>query len=152
MPSLSTSLWLTPLILLPGVAMLVLSTSIRLNRLHDEVHDLLHGRHRVSRVALDHLRRRTGLFHRALVALYVCIGLFALASLLGMLGVAQGVGDRLGRVLVFGVTALGVGCLCYAALELVRESYLAKEIIDEHWERVSLGETAPSDDAAPLDH
>jgi hypothetical protein len=47
---------------LPGVAMLVLFPSTRLNRLHDELHDLLHGRHRVSRVALDHLRRRTGLF------------------------------------------------------------------------------------------
>jgi len=137
------TLWLIPLILVPGVAMLVLSTSMRLNRLHDEVHDVLHERHRVSTAAKDHLRRRAGLFHRALVSLYVCIGLLALASLLGMLGETQRLGEQGGRVLVFSVTALGVACLCYSAQELVRESYLAKEIIDEHWEHMA-SDAAPS--------
>ena len=36
-----TNLGLTPLILLPGVALLSLSTSVRLYSLHDEVRELL---------------------------------------------------------------------------------------------------------------
>lgn len=31
--------WITPLLLMPGVALLILSTAVRYNRLHDEVHE-----------------------------------------------------------------------------------------------------------------
>lgn len=31
--------WITPLLLMPGVALLILSTAVRYNRLHGEVHE-----------------------------------------------------------------------------------------------------------------
>jgi hypothetical protein len=36
-----TELWLTPLILLPGVALLIMSTSVRFGQVHDEFHVFL---------------------------------------------------------------------------------------------------------------
>ncbi len=78
------SVWLTPLILLPGAALLVMSTSIRFNRLHDEVHQLAHHEQEAPPGALADLLRRARPFRNTLVALYVCVGLFAVASLPGM--------------------------------------------------------------------
>ena len=39
----STEVWLTPIILLPGVALLIVSTSARIGQIHSEVHWLLGG-------------------------------------------------------------------------------------------------------------
>lgn len=36
---IDSSTWITPLLLMPGVALLILSTAVRYNRLHDEVHE-----------------------------------------------------------------------------------------------------------------
>ncbi|MFQ5529602.1 MAG: hypothetical protein ACE5FP_04570 [Gemmatimonadota bacterium] len=46
---IESSPWITPLLLMPGVGLLILSTAVRYNRLHDEVHDAdrhdgFHGR------------------------------------------------------------------------------------------------------------
>jgi len=124
------TLWLTPLILLPGVALLIMSTSIRFNRLHDEVHDLLDAHHQASRLTQKHLLHRTRRFRNALVALYVCVSLFAVASLVGMLA-ALWYGET-SAWLVLGIAALGIVCLTFAAIELIRESLLAAEIIEDH--------------------
>jgi len=42
-------IWLSPLLLLPGAALLILSTSNRLNRLHDEVHHQIDEKHSLKR-------------------------------------------------------------------------------------------------------
>ena len=124
------TLWLTPLILLPGVALLIMSTSMRFNRLHDEVHDLLDAHHEAHPTTKKNLLLRARLFRNALVSLYVCVGLFGVASLVGMLA-ALWYGETSAWV-VLSITALGVLCMTFAAVELIRESLLAAEIIEDH--------------------
>lgn len=128
-----TGLWLTPLILLPGVALLIMSTTMRFNRLHDEVHVLLDHAHPVAEGEVERLMRRARLFRDALVALYVCVGLFALASLLGMVMVAWSAASRW---IVLGLLALGIASLLYAAARLIRESVLSLTIITAHAEHL----------------
>ncbi len=124
------NLWLTPLILLPGVALLIVSTSARFNRLHDEVHALIHHVHEASPLVEKHLMTRSRLFRDALVALYLCVAMFSLASLLGMLeALLQGMSSAW---VVLGVTAVGILCLTFSAFQLIRESTLSLEIIEEH--------------------
>lgn len=123
------NLWLTPLILLPGVGLLIMSTSARFNRLHDEVHEVMHHAHTPPAVT-QRLLQRGRLFRNALVGLYVCVALFAAASLLGMLAVLWQSEDA--TWLVLGITAGGVLCLMCAALLLIRESVLCMEIIEAH--------------------
>lgn len=127
------SLWLTPLIFLPGVALLILSTSARFNRLHDEVHDLLDHGHAVPAGTVRRLMRRARLFRTALVALYVCVGLFAVASLLGALFLGW---SEASRWLVVGFLVTGIACLCAAAGLLIRESILSLDIIEAHARRL----------------
>lgn len=128
-----TGLWLTPLILLPGVGLLVMSTSVRYARIHDEVHHLFEHVDEASPKAISRLRRRARLFRDALVALYVCIGFFSLSSLLGMTAVtwfmaAEWVGG--------GLLVAGIACLFGATVQLIRESVLSLEIVEDHLKRL----------------
>ncbi len=123
------SLWLTPLIFLPGVALLILSTSARYNRLHDEVHELLEHGHEVPAGTIRLLMRRAHLFRNALVALYVCVGLFAVASLFGAVFIGW---SDVSRWIVIGLLGIGISCLSGAAAMLIRESILSLDIIRAH--------------------
>lgn len=124
------NLWLTPLILLPGVALLIVSTSARFNRLHDELHQLMHAAPGEAVAVADHLTRRGRFFRNALVALYVCVGMFSLASFLGMLAALWEL--TMASWIVLGISAGGILCLCFAAYELIRESVLSLHIIEDH--------------------
>jgi len=79
----SIGIWLSSLLLLPGVAMLILSTSFRLNRLHDEVHHQTEQQHSPSKEIIDHLLMRARYFRNALVLLYTSISIFAVAGIIG---------------------------------------------------------------------
>jgi len=124
-----STLWLTPLILLPGVALLILSTSGRFNRLHDEMHALLEHENLGSDQIVHHLMRRAHMFRNTMVALYVCVGLFALGSLLGVMLFQW---PDLSKWVVIGLLAPGIACLCFAAFVLMCESALSLDIIKEH--------------------
>ncbi|MEM1127476.1 MAG: DUF2721 domain-containing protein [Bacteroidota bacterium] len=124
----ASSFWLTPLILMPGVGMLILSTSVRYNRLHDELHHLDH--HPAEAPAMRPLLLRRGrLFRNALVSLYACVALLCIAALSGM-GTAEW--PDLAMWLVLPLTAVGVACLTFAAIELIRESCLSGHILEAH--------------------
>ena len=124
-----TGLWLTPLILLPGVALLVMSTSSRYGRIHDEVHHLFAHGEKASPIAIARLRVRARLFRDSLLALYVCIGLFSLSSLFGMLALTWLPGAEW-----IGATILvsGIAFLFGATVQLIRESSLSLGIIEDH--------------------
>jgi hypothetical protein len=128
----SMALWLTPLILLPGVALLIVSTSARYSEIHAEMHRLLHEGHpehcEASWVA-GHLLERSRRFRNALVSLYAAVTLLAAA---GLLGVATAGWQPLSAALVLGLTALGIGGVAAAAVELVRESLRSLQILEEH--------------------
>lgn len=121
---------LTPLILLPGVALLIVSTSARYSRLHDEVHGILHDR-QAPPLVVNGLLRRGRLFRNALVLLYVCVALFSLASLLGM-GAILWEQDELGVWIVLLITTGGILCLTIAAVVLIREALLSLKVIEAH--------------------
>jgi hypothetical protein len=125
--------WLTPLVLLPGVALLVISTSARYGQIHQEFHHLLsdtgHDRRRRAR----ELWRRAVLFRNALVGLYAAAASLALGSMVGGLLTLW---SAQSMWLVQGFTVLGVVCLVYSAVELVRESVLSLEVLQRHCERM----------------
>lgn len=70
----------TPLVLLPGVALLVISTSTRYAQLHEEFHRLLVSTEPTTVDLARHLLARARLFRNALIALYTSVCLFALGS------------------------------------------------------------------------
>ncbi len=125
----SIGIWLSPLLLLPGAAMLILSTSIRLNRLHDEVHHQIDEKHSHSKETIDHLLMRSRYFRNALVLLYSSISIFAVAGIIG--GLTSG-WDEISTLLTIGLTIIGIICITAAAIILIKESSLALKIIESH--------------------
>lgn len=129
----ATEVWLTPLILLPGVTLLLVSTSARFGQLHTEIHRLLDHPDAHARILSRHLLRRSRLFRDALVALYASVGLFAFGSLLG--GVVN-LWRPESLWIVGGATMIGIGCIVYAAVQLVREALICLHVIVDHTEQL----------------
>ena len=123
-------MWLTPVVLLPGVAMLVLSTSARYSRLHEELHYL---RDAGARGCPLHLRRRARGFRNALVGLYVAVVLLCTAGLVGAL--AAWLGPRF-IWLALGLTFVGIFAVVYAAVQLVREALHSYDVLSEHFDEL----------------
>ncbi|MFQ5399543.1 MAG: DUF2721 domain-containing protein [Anaerolineae bacterium] len=133
----SVGLWLTPLILLPGVALLVLSTSIRYGQIHSEFHHLLKDNSDTAKTIARHLLARSILFRNALFGLYISVGFFSIASLIG------GVASMFARdfdLIVVALTFVGILGLVFASVELIQESVTSLRIIREHAEQVRGGE------------
>lgn len=113
--------WVTPLLVLPGVGLLVMSTSMRFARLHDELH------HRIEQMdcdarTLDRLLLRARLFRNALLALYGAVALLAMAGLAGGVEAPTWASSTL---LVAGVVSLVV-----ASLLLMRETTISLDVIE----------------------
>jgi len=126
----NVEIWLTPLLLLPGVALLIMSTSARYGQIHAELHHLIEKRRdRVLVSSLQLLTKRSTLFRNALVSLYVSVGLLSLAGLLGGL---MGPWESAAINIVWVLTCLAIVCLLFAAVELIRESRLSLDIIQAH--------------------
>jgi Protein of unknown function (DUF2721) len=125
----SIGFWLSPLLLLPGAALLILSTSIRLNRLHDEVHHQMDQGHTPKKEVIDHLLLRARYFRNALVFLYSSISIFAVAGIIG--GLTSG-WDEVSTVLTIGLTVIGIIFITAAAIILIKESSLLLKIIESH--------------------
>jgi hypothetical protein len=121
--------WLSPLLILPGVCLLIVSTSARYGELHSELHHWLDGTDNAAVIAMTHLLQRARLFRNSLVSLYLCVFIFALASLTG--AVLQFIGLP-HDFAVFVISFLGVGCLGFAAFSLIRESLLSLAVIQAH--------------------
>lgn len=123
-------LWLSPLLLLPGAALLIMSTSARYARIHNEIHHLMdHDYTDHTERTIEHLHQRSKLFRNALVMLYLSVCLFASAGLLG--AITSGWAN-ISYYLTIGLTALGIFFLSIAAYYLIRESMQSLEIIKAH--------------------
>ncbi len=131
--------WLMPLLLLPGVGLLLLSTSTRFGQLHAEVHQLFHEEDMDRAPIAQHLLHRARLFRNALTALYASAALFAVGSIAGAL--MSLLGQAASDWLVFLFAALGAALLVVATVLLVRESTLSLVIIEAHVEQL-VGETS----------
>ena len=126
---MQTELWLTPLILLPGVALLIMSTSARFQLAHDEFHHLLDHPGNHVKIMARQLYRRAAWLRDALLCLYVSVAVFSLGSFLGGL-----INFLMPKLLWFVglLTLCGIVCLVLASVFLVRESFLCLQIIGEH--------------------
>ncbi len=121
-------IWAAPLLLLPGVALLIMSTSARYTRVHDEIHHVKsHGD--AARGLIGKLYIRAKLFHRALVALYISVALLAFSSLMGGLLTLLG---RPSATPVFVLTCTGIVALVLASVFLIAESLKALDVIHDH--------------------
>lgn len=121
--------FVTPLLLLPGVGLLLMSTQARYGQLHGEFHHLEGNHHDVVERGRRLLRRGV-MFRNALVGLYLAASFLALASLVG--GILSFL-ERPAHAALLAFTFLGVVCLLFAAVELVREARLSLEILEDHF-------------------
>ena len=126
---IDSSPWITPLLLMPGVALLILSTAVRYNRLHDEVHEA--GGHDSAHARLHDgkMAYRARRFRNALVGLYVAVSLLALAALSGVGAV---LGFESGYWVGIGMTGMSVLAILYSSTQLIREAGRSLEVIEDH--------------------
>ena len=129
----NVEIWVTPLLLLPGVGILVLSTSTRYGRIHEEFHHLLDDAGGNRQHLARHLLQRSTLFRNAMVSLYISVGLFALAGLIGGLMSITTTNQFYVVWSVGLLTGLGIISLIFASIELIRESTLSLDVIREHY-------------------
>jgi threonine/homoserine/homoserine lactone efflux protein len=118
--------FILPLTLLPGVALLIVSTSTRYGQLHDEIHRFV--QQPGQKQGQLHLRQRARHFRDALIGLYLCVSIFALTSLVGVTLEVLSLSSRWPIVIL---TSLGCISLFFAAYQLVRESFLSLEGLEE---------------------
>jgi len=124
-----SSLWISPLLILPGVALLILSTSARLNRLHDEIDHIVYGQRASDDQLIGRLLHRGRLFRDALISLYVAVALLSFAGLTGVFSLLY---REMAAWLPVGLTGMAVGAIIYSALLLVRESRLSLDVMESH--------------------
>jgi hypothetical protein len=128
-----TELWLTPLILLPGVALLIMSTSVRFGQVHDEFHVFLDHPDTHAKVVAKQLVQRAIFLRDALVCLYASVGFFTIGSFLGGL---INLWQPHMLWIVGGLTLFGIVSVAAASVQLVRESLICIRLIRDHSEHI----------------
>ena len=124
----TTEVWLTPIILLPGVALLTVSTAHRFGQIQAEFHRLLDHPDSYAQIVARSLVIRARLYRDALASLYASVGLFALGSLLGG---AVNLWRPGALWVVGGLTIAGIAAIVFSAVQLFRESLLSLQIVQE---------------------
>ena len=118
------SLWVSPVVLVSGVGLLILSTSARYGQIHAELRELMHDTHDGTlegdsvEVLYGHLHTRTRLLLSALFGLYLSVGFLITGSLVGALNAIW----SFSHAPVIVLTCAGILGVVYAALQLIRES------------------------------
>ncbi|GAB4514873.1 MAG: hypothetical protein OHK0046_17570 [Anaerolineae bacterium] len=125
--------WLAPLLILPGVGLLIVSTSSRFADLNAEIHRWLDGSHDSEVVEQAHLTTRAAHFRNALVALYTTVFVLVSAS---VVGAVLDFLDLAADVAVFAIAFVGILAVGYASAELIRESILSLQVIRFHVDHV----------------
>ena len=121
--------WLIPILLLPGVALLIGSTATRYGQIHSELHHLQDDNKPIEPIFRRHLAQRASMLRNALVSLYISVGAFALGSLIGAL---LDISAQPSAWAVIAFSFGGILCLIFAAYELIRESLLSFQVIAYH--------------------
>ncbi|SEI81588.1 Protein of unknown function [Allopseudospirillum japonicum] len=129
------SFWITPILLVSGVGLLVLSTSARYGQLHESLHQLIDSGHHKADLLHQHLQQRAELLVRALFSLYVSIGLFALASLVGGI-ISFWTWAELAKFAVAILTCCGILCVLFAAWQLIKEAHIFLDSIEAQGEHL----------------
>lgn len=128
----NADIWLTPLLLLPGVGLLIMSTAARYGQLQATIQQLTSGENDTQPGTIELLIQRARFFRNALSGLYTSVGLFTLASFLH--GITKLALLRLGMAIVVILSFVGMISLIFASYELLRESLLSMHII-QHYQK-----------------
>lgn len=128
MEMFATEVWLTPILLLPGVALLTVSTAHRFGQVQAEFHRLLNHPDRHAQIVARSLVARARLYRDALASLYLSVGLFALGSLLG--GVVN-LWRPESLWVVGGLTIAGIAAIVFSAIQLLRESLVSLQVVEQ---------------------
>lgn len=116
-----------PLILIPGVALLILSTSMRYGPIDTELRQATTVSQRDQTDVTAHLRRRARLFQFGLLALYAATGLLVITSMIGAILSIAGADIT---VLVIVLTCLSFILVLLAIFSLCQEVIYSTRPID----------------------
>lgn len=117
--------WIQPLIMMPGIGLLIMSTSLRSGQLDEQLQSLA-GPDGSEEQLLRHLVSRSVRFRQALISLYVGVGLLSLGALMGGLTTPWPTASRWAVQAVSGGVILSV---VFAAAVLIRESIHSAEVV-----------------------
>jgi len=127
------TMWLIPLSLIPGIAILIISTSLQNNQARSEILKLIMEKkdsERKSRM-INNLMRHL-YFRNAFISFYISIVFLVLASLIGTLA------DKITNLnlLTMILICLAALCVVYASIQLILESLIATRVVKESVEDV----------------
>ena len=121
----------TPLTFLPGIGMLIMSTSRRYIELINQMQRIFQQDQKYTKYFFSCQHQRLGMFKWALTFLYLCIGFILLGSLIGGLTISQ---HLLSEYLLFSFVILAVISALLAVGILIRESFVSASLIDEQFD------------------
>lgn len=124
---------LIPLTYIPGVALLIMSTSQRFINVNNTIHEFSDEECRIQTERVKQELRRAHLFRNSLLALYLSVAFFSLGSLVAFLVNAWGITTST-KVLEI-ATVIGVFCIVTSVSMLAIESILSLDIIKRHAKR-----------------
>ena len=124
---------LIPLTYIPGVALLIMSTSQRYTDVNSMIHEFSKEECIVKTERVKQELRRAHLFRNSLLALYLSVVFFSLGSLIAFLVNSWGITTS--TVVLEIATVLGVICIVFAVAKLALESILTFDIIKRHTKR-----------------
>ena len=117
--------WLQPLIMMPGIGLLIMSTSLRSGQLDAQLQSLS-AADGGQEDLLRHLILRSARFRQALISLYASIGLLALGVLVGGLTIGW---PTVSLWAVQAILCVAILCIFYAAFVLIREAIHSVEVV-----------------------
>ncbi len=121
---------LIPLTFIPGVALLLVSTTQRYSHVNNTIHGFSEEECRVKSDRVKQEIRRAHLFRNSLLGLYLSVVFFSLGSLVAFLVNSWGLTTS--KVVLEIATVLGVACIVFSVSKLALESILTFDIIKRH--------------------
>ncbi len=121
-----------PLTFLPGVGLIILSTSRRYIELIRQMQQIFDGNLKYNDKFYNCQYKRLGMFKWALSLLYIAAGLVFLGSLFGGLTLAF---HPLSEYLLFSFVILAVIAALSAMVLLIKESFVSASLIYEQFEK-----------------
>lgn len=117
--------WYIPVTLLPGVGLLIMSTSNLLNSLSAELTALIHENGTDFHIIIEKKIEQAHLLNKSLSSLYISCAAYVLAGLTGGLGSSE---NKLVETLQFTLMIVGTLCVLVGLIWLTQYSYRAVSI------------------------
>jgi hypothetical protein len=121
---------LIPLTYIPGVALLLVSTTQRYSAVNSIIHEFSDEECMIQNERVKQELRRAHLFRNSLLALYLSVVFFSLGPLVAFL--VNNWGLATSKTVLEIATILGVACIVVAVSKLAVESVLTFDILKRH--------------------